>query len=541
VIEADTQYRRRRQKWPLLLADDWTPRRHRPIRQSVCAERPYNVVNLGPASERVLSILEGARVQFNVEVFRDDYETISAYLDGGHRPSTRTQWRNYRALKGFVASYRRLYRQTEAIPVETIDLFGSPVPILRTPWIRSRFFRARNRRYHATNFWPERVHKEFRERWFSFAVHVPGGFDVEYGFGDDEITGGGFTPARTKPGRYVERDIVTSQIQTLAVFLGLEDLEALATSERPTLKEWLADRLWTQHRELLADGYEGEAGYTKLVAFAKAHLMRFYGGDLGEIIRKCGRNTDKYGPGWKTSRGLWAKPTIKPGTKTVVLAKSGVTEAVERATEFFLKLPPWIDALETFLEACRTLAETRPGGVAFHDPLDGAEVRWHHAQRGVVHVGHEEIEVHPPGTNVKLGFLPAKPGAIDRTALKRFVTPCLTHLMDAFFSGLVLDQLHSLGADVVALHDAWQVPERLPVPEKVEDEFDESMGLDGSSTLKNVIEQAGSVWFRGLGGLYDQLVTDLGDHGTFGPFVHEIRDRWRKRVEAQGWPTFLSH
>jgi len=88
----------------------------------------------------------------------------------------------------------------------------------------------------------------------------------------------------------VERDIVTSQIQTLAVFLGIDDLERLAVSEHPTLKEWLADRVWTQHLEtrsgLLADGYDGPED-SRLIAFAKEHLMRFYGGDLGEIIREC--------------------------------------------------------------------------------------------------------------------------------------------------------------------------------------------------------------------------------------------------------------
>ena len=46
---------------------------------------------------------------------------------------------------------------------------------------------------------------------------------------------------------------------------------------------------------------------------------------------------------------------------------------------------------------------------------------------------------------------------------------------------------------------------------------------------------------EGLGGVYDQLVSDLGDDKTFGPFVRGMRDRWRKRVDAKGWPKFLSH
>ena len=151
--------------------------------------------------------------------------------------------------------------------------------------------------------------------------------------------------AHTAPGRYVERDIATSQIQTPAVFLGIDDLERLAISKQPTLKEWLADRMWTQHLAtpggLLANDAEDYTGPqdARLIAFAKKHLMRFYGADLSELIRECGQDLETYGPGWQTTRGLWAKPAIKPGTKTVKLAKSGVSEAVDSAMEFFDALP----------------------------------------------------------------------------------------------------------------------------------------------------------------------------------------------------------
>jgi len=505
----------------------------------VCAERPYNVVNVGERSDRVLSILEGTLVQFNVDVFRDDYETLSAYLDSGHRPSTRTQRRNYLKLAAFVASYRRLYRETETIPVEIIDDFdGSPIPLPRRPWIRSRFFRALNRRYHAVNFWPERVHKDFRERWFSLAVHVPEQAYVEPGDGPHEPLEPTVVEAHAASGHYVERDIVTSQIQTLAVFLGIDDLERLAVSERPTLKEWLANRLWTQHLAtpggLLADGYEGPQDH-RLIAFAKKHLMRFYGADLSKLIRDCGNDPEKYGPGWRTTRRLWPK-LIMPGTKSVILAGSGVSEAVDRATEFFVKLPPWIDTLETFLAACRTLAENTAAGVIFHDPLDGAKVRWHHAQRGIYRMGHDQIEVRPPGKNTQQGFDPLPAGTIDRPALKRFVAPCLTHMLDAYFSSLVLEGLQAAGiTDVVALHDAWLVPETLPHP------GEPMTTLDGRAVLKHVIEDAGEPWLVGLDGIYDQLVSAFGDHLTFGPFVREIQDRWRERVDAKRWPRFLSH
>src|SRR5206468_2408138 len=79
AVEADAQYRRPRPPLPVIFEEDWTPKK-RQVRQQVCAEQPYNVVTLGKESETVLAILEEARVKFNVEVFRDDYETVAQYL-----------------------------------------------------------------------------------------------------------------------------------------------------------------------------------------------------------------------------------------------------------------------------------------------------------------------------------------------------------------------------------------------------------------------------------------------------------------------------
>ncbi len=542
IVESDGQFRRHRPQWPLLLDTEWEHVRRRSVRQEVCAEQPYNVVTLGEGSERVLSILEGARVQFNVEVFRDDYETLRDYLKIHPRPSTDRQVRNYRKLRSFLSTYRRVYRQTGGIPIETIwEWDQPPLRLPRVVWIHSRFFRGKNRRYHAANFWPEHVHKNFRERWFSLAVHVPEQDFVEPGDGPYEPEEHVIIEAHTAPGRYIERDIAASQIQTLAVFLGLRRLERLASSSTLPFKAWLARRLWAQHRRtpggLLAEGYKGPKD-DRLIAFVKQHLMRFYGGDLAEIIRECRKDEERFGPGWRTSRGIWAKATIKPGTKTVKLAKSGVSEAVDRATEFFVKLPPWINTLEEFLEACRTLAEKGADGVVFHDPLDGTEIRWNHAQRGIARVGHEKLEVRLPGkgnAGTKAGFVPLPAGTIDRAALRRFLAPCLTHLLDATFSSMVLEGLHQEGiTDVIALHDAWLVPKRLP------DTGGSSAGLDGRAALGYAIKTAGEPWLRSLGAVYDDLIAHLGTDPTFGPFVKEIRARWHARVEDKNWPKLLS-
>jgi len=198
AVQDDGQYHRR-YKQRLLLTEDWKPRR-RPVRQKVCEERAYNVVTLGERSDRVLSILEQTQVRFNVEAFRQDYEAVRDSL------RTSTPWHDYRKARAFVHSYRNVYERTGAIPTEVVEYPsdedsgypGGTETLPRQPWIRSRFFRASNRRYHASNFWPENVPKEFRDKWFSTEV---------YAEPDDREV-----PAHPTTGRYVERDIVTSQI-----------------------------------------------------------------------------------------------------------------------------------------------------------------------------------------------------------------------------------------------------------------------------------------------------------------------------------------
>ncbi len=540
-VEGDGQYRRREPQRRLLLAED-RKRTMRQVRQKFCEEQPYNVVNLGEESERLLTILEQSRVKFNVEVFRDDYETLRRYLKYNRgEPYTQAQRREYRKLRGFVSAYRRVYRQTEGIPLETYEYWdeggGRPTPMSGYRWIKSRFRRDVNRRYGAINFWPENVPKDFRDRWFDAEVFSPATEEI-IPYDPDEvervIREGG--PAH---GQWIERDIMVSQIQTLAVFLGLDTLEALATSKNPTLKEWLSDRLWASG--LLATGYDGP-GDPRLVAFGKKHLMHFYGADLSKIIRECGSDEAEYGPGWKTTRGLKAKPILKSGTKTVVIAKSGIAEAEDNAFTFFTTLPGWIHVLHRFLETCQRLAQVdaaRTQGVVFSDPFDHAEVRWHHAQRGTRKIGHDEIEVRPAGHNpahTNYKFMPLPQGTVDQAELRRFIAPCLTHMLDAFLSSLVVKNLADVGVtNIVELHDAWLVPETVTVALGDKTFIDE-----GADVLEDIITEAGRPWLEGLGPVYDRLIYYLGNNPEYGEFVHGIKDKWEERVKAQRWPRFTT-
>src|SRR5207249_129871 len=180
-------------------------------------------------------------------------------------------------LCAFVSRHECVYQETKGLRMETLDADGQPKRLSGHRWIRSRFFRAPNRRFHARDFGPETVPKVFRDRWFGVWIDTEGHYDTVPDFNRDpweapwkeiEIEGG------KAHGEFVNRDISSSQTQILAVFLGLDKLEDLATSTNPKFKEWLAQELWALHERapggLLADGYSGP-GDERLVEFIKAH------------------------------------------------------------------------------------------------------------------------------------------------------------------------------------------------------------------------------------------------------------------------------
>jgi hypothetical protein len=504
-ILADSQYRRRSAR-RILFAEDWTPQ-ERPVRQRVCAGEPYNVVKLGWNSQRTLGHLEAARVRFDIDAFRADYRAVLRKPKKSRTP----------AEEGFLNAYRLVYLDTKAMS-----------GVRR---IRSRFFRAVNRRYHAANFWPEHVSKKFRERWF----------------GVDTLVGAPIDGSADTPYVFVTGDISSSQTQILAAFLGLDDLEALARSTAPKFKIWLTQKLWALHEQrpggLLVVG--GDGGYrgpddTRLIEFVKANWMRFlYGSPWKSIAKKLAQEPKKYGPGWKTTRGLDAKAVRAKKAGGPLL--SGLQEAAIQAQTFFDSLPDWRIPLQTYLAACRSLQRTR-GGVVFNDPWDGMTVRWNPAQRArtFIDVGKYKAEVHPWGLNTKQGFLNLPPGTIDTAELRTFTAPCLIHMLDALFSSLVIEGIHAAGIrDFVAIHDGWWVPETfLPLPLD-EDEATPDI-CSGDDALLTAINLAGKPWLNLLGGIYEALEGYLGQDPLYVPFIRDMRTKWQTRLNSGKPPSFTT-
>jgi hypothetical protein len=541
AILGDRQYYRpvRRR---LLLADESAAAL--PTRHETCEERAYDVVHLGGRSSDVLAILESSRVRLHVRQFRKDCE----------------------ASPDLMSAFRSVYERTGGLADDTVD-------------IRSRFFRALNRRFSAHDFWPEHVSKQHRLQWFSPApIHAHGWVDD----GD----GGDFYVDEEMSTKFIERDISSSQTQILSVFLGEPELEARATSRTLKFKRYLAQQLWAFHeKELgcscgsgdihapLAPGYVGPDD-ERLVEFLKEIWMRRnYGGKLGQTVRDIAESVtdlagdcDAYGPGWNAN-----------------VRETGGVRAATRYFEAFLRtLPPWIGAINTFLKACEYIGRhaDEERGVVFTDPLDGAPVQWNPIKRAikVFPAGSKHLEASLPGRSVTVGkqkkFIPV-PWRVDAGELSRRVAPCLVHTLDAYFNALVLEYLHYIGVDeIIAVHDAWFVP--MQVETILRD--DDTGEFSGTSVLDCAIDYVGKEWLSGigrvpdpdkplyysatvpsargvglgrerlgppnetrpgLGVVYDWFVNALKG-SDFERLALDIRDRWRQRVAARRWPKFTA-
>jgi len=501
------------------------------------------VVNLGQRSKDVLAILERTRVRFYIEQFREDFEALDEFRRHQPRPHRvlRLHRCGYERLEQTVRSLRPIYEQSAGLANLPRDGGGRAYVM-----IRSRFFRALNRRFNAADFWPEHVAGDLRERWF----------------GPDNVSASGLIVDDRNPDRFleiddawiqpfVERDISSSQTQILAVFLGEPGLEALAADPEKKFKIWLAERLWALHERenVLAPGYAAPSD-ERLVAFIKELWMRRnYGGKFGQTVRSLARDPATFGSGWNSN----------------VFATGGVRRAETSWTRFLSTLPAWSDTVTTFLAACQFIGQNADPrrGLVFMDPLDGAEIQWNPVCRATkkLPAGEHYIEVQLPGLLWKgRRFIP-RPRCVDTRELARRVAPCVVHTLDAYFNALVLEYLAGRGlAQTIAVHDGWFVP--ASVEANLYD--DDGVPMSGAQVLAHAIAYVGAEWLSGVGRIpdddkpfryfatvppdenrpgltvvYDWFAESLKGSSYEG-FASEVRDRWRRRVTEERWPQFTA-
>jgi len=138
---------------------------------------------------------------------------------------------------------------------------------------------------------------------------------------------------------------------------------------------------------------------------------------------------------------------------------------------------------------------------------------------------------------------------VDRRALKRMVPPCLIHLLDAYYSTLVMQRLHARGVRTfVGVHDCWLVPEKIKIGDDI---------MDGQALLREVMEDAAREWYQGLGSVYRELLGYLTPPPNPGKItgaayaswqtrkklsdaIRVAYEKWQRRVQQGYCPVFLA-
>ena len=385
--------------------------------------------------------------------------------------------------------------------------------------IYCRFVRSINRRYQPTDMWPTYVGdwnlldgltstkaNTYRKRWFK-ARHPSG-----------------------QPCNLVGLDISSSQTQIIATLFAdkkLEDATMESGAGKPPFKRVLADLAFAKDQDpnngfRLRRGREGSqirsytgGGDPRLQELCKSLWMKVsYGSNAYVVVRDQAADPATYGPGW----------------------------SVDDAQKFLDFLQSEFEGAKTFLDACQAIgqqlaSEQTSDGCVFTDPSDGSEVRWNPIKRTdrlLKSDGHALTVSLPANrkTNSRFSQTLAARYKLDGNELKKMIAPCLIHMLDAYYSTLVMEKLAACGVtDVVGIHDCWLVPETVLFNRN----FD-----SGLTALRHALKEAAAEWYRGLGPVYEGLGRYLKGDERFGNWISQAEARWKARSEAGYVPAFLA-
>lgn len=518
----------------------------------------------GRLVERRHEILERLWSEYKVDVTKSNVRpkrpwTVVDAGTGEKRPGGSLSPRElamYRALKGCskddVAKVKALVEEYDDLDAQIKQVQGVCQQLREIDAnsgeieIRSRYYKVSNRRYQNIDFWPPEVSGKAATHRTKTIAEPRGRFpriSVQ-----STLRGRLFLadPARPhtlatspmnrlrpfdgnlddamKRTTLVGRDVSASQVQILAAFLGLGELEALFKGKR--YWDIVAERAWQRHRDGNDDfklPQEATEGDRRLdAAFKKAVMTWLYNSSLETVVETLDASRSEYGP------GLGSKQNI-----SLLLHDEK------------LKLRE-ID--ERFKPACRLIAQqawdANPcQGLTFTDPFDGEVFRWNPVRwRLEACAGSGDFKIYAKVPYMEQVILtgwkkdgmaktryewsPAERNAngdypVDRAKLKIMVAPCLVHMLDAAFAGFVIKKLNDLKVqNVVHIHDAWLVPE------------------DAKPELDKAVAAAGEPWLRCLGPVYADLEHYLGQDTEFGPWVRDLRQQWTKRIADRKWPDF---
>jgi hypothetical protein len=101
--------------------------------------------------------------------------------------------------------------------------------------------------------------------------------------------------------------------------------------------------------------------------------------------------------------------------------------------------------------------------------------------------------------------------------MKRMAAPCLVHMLDAYYSSLVMLELQSKKISTfVGIHDCWLVPE------------------SQVNILKDAMDSAARKWYVGLEPIYEELLNQLktgkdGEENEHYKLVSDAYEKWKKQ------------
>jgi hypothetical protein len=334
------------------LDDEWA--------HKVAAEWAYNVPKPGRRSTKVIQRLEAARLYLHVPTFLKDVDELEKTVKQQHdnikaeyaklrtkrkRKSSRKSplspsrrktiailWQKYHAAHGPFMQLKDVRNQLQTIAADGGPDDGGFVQI------RSGFYKLSNRRYQAKNFWPTEVTgRDYRSdlvavaqsggqitvdadgtqwrdaghpalssvtsrrgRWFRVAeTGLENAYADKYDWLDPDWAGD------RRP--LVGVDVSASQIQLLAVFLGLQDLERDLAQQ--SFKKRSAELAWERHQNKedefkLPQGFEGPDDPKLQAAVKQAAMTHLYGSELKDVTHKLRVAPSQYGPGLGDAKNI---------------------------------------------------------------------------------------------------------------------------------------------------------------------------------------------------------------------------------------------
>jgi hypothetical protein len=315
-------------------------------------------------------------------------------------------------------------------------------------------------------------------------------------------------------------DVSSSQTQILEYFLGEPRLDSV----NKKFLARLARDLSRQHKSgfkfraplVPKDRYSGPDDPRLLALVKEAWMRTLYGSEPARVAMEQSDRPAELGQAWDHGN----------------------------LTRFLQAVPGW-RTVSTFLRACQRiggLREIRYGGITVHDPFDKVAARWHPAATKP-----KRLVARSRG-NRTFSFeidIPRHPQAngefrVDGRKMKNCIAPRLIHMLDAALNGHVVEYVEGIVETIqdditiafVATHDAWTITKGTPGDDMTAEDF-----------LEEMLANAARDWFRSLEPVYDDLIRYLDNDAEFGPFVNEIKAKWRRQLaecEAKdAWPHFV--